>query len=113
MAKKSRALIRIEYGGARALLAILGVLPRAAAIRVSTWVLLLLPKVVPALRRTGLRNLEIAFPDKTLQERDVILRGTFENLGRVLGELSQFSRMTRERLEDLIDFNLDEQTASL
>jgi KDO2-lipid IV(A) lauroyltransferase len=68
---------------------------------------------VPKLRKTGLRNLEIAFPEKTLAEREVILRGTFENLGRVLGDLSQLRKYTRERLAELIDFNLDDESRKL
>ena len=48
-----------------------------------------------------------------MDERRAILRGTFENLGRVLGELSQFRRFTRERLAELIDFDLDDESRSL
>lgn len=113
MANKSRIVVWIEYAGARIALALLGLLPRGAAIRASTWLMLLVPKVLPELRRTGLRNLEIAFPEKTAGERQAILRGTFENLGRVLGDLSQFPSYTRERLATLIDFSLDDESRSL
>jgi len=34
------------------------------------------------LRRTGRTNLAIAFPEKSEEEREPILDGTFENLGR-------------------------------
>lgn len=113
MAKKRSTIVWVEYAAARLALALLGLLPRGTAIRVATWILLIVPKVVPKLRDTGLRNLEIAFPEKSLAERDAILRGTFENLGRVLGDLSQFSKYTRERLAELIDFNLDDETKGL
>ncbi len=36
--------------------------------------------------RVGRKNLEIAFPEKTAEEREEILRGAWENLGRVAGE---------------------------
>jgi KDO2-lipid IV(A) lauroyltransferase len=113
MAKKRGNIIWIEYAAARLALGLLGLLPRSAAIRIATWILLIVPKAVPKLHRTGVRNLEIAFPEKPLAEREAILRGTFENLGRILGDLSQFPKYTRERLGELIDFNLDDETQAL
>ncbi|MFN0140270.1 MAG: lysophospholipid acyltransferase family protein [Pyrinomonadaceae bacterium] len=113
MAKKRGNIVWIEYAAARFALGLLGLLPRSAAIRAATWILLIVPKVVPKLRETGLRNLEIAFPEKTVAERAAILRGTFKNLGRVLGDLSQFPKYTRERLAELIDFNLDDESRAV
>lgn len=113
MARKRGNIVRIEYAAARIALGLLGLLPRTAATRVATWLMLAVPKIIPKLRRTGLRNLEIAFPEKSVAEREVLLRGTFENLGRVLGDLSQFPKYTRERLAELIDFDLDDETRAL
>ncbi len=113
MAKKGKILIRIEYEAARAGLVLMGVLPRAAAIQLSTWILKLLPHVMKGLRRTGVKNLEIAFPEKSIAEREKILSGTFENLGRVLGELSQVGKFTREKLTEMIDFDLDDESKDL
>ena len=113
MAKKKKSLIWIEYAGARVVLVLLGLLPRGAAVSLATAVMLLLPRVVGSLRRTGMRNLEIAFPDKTHAEREDLLRGTFENLGRVLGDLSQFPKYDRESLAELIDYDLDDASKAL
>lgn len=113
MAKKSGTIVWIEYAAARLALGLLGLLPRATAIRLATWILLLVPEMLPKLRKTGLRNLEIAFPEKSVAEREAILRGTFENLGRVLGDLSQFPKYSRERLAELIDFRLDAEAQEL
>jgi KDO2-lipid IV(A) lauroyltransferase len=113
MARKRGKIIWVEYAAARLALGLLGLLPRAATIRVATWILLAVPKVLPKLWKTGLKNLEIAFPEKTPPEREAILRGTFENLGRVLGDLSQFRKYTRARLGELIDFNLDGESLAL
>jgi KDO2-lipid IV(A) lauroyltransferase len=113
MARKNRALAHIEHALARIALGLLGMLPRRPAVRAATWTIGLVPVVIPKLKKTGLRNLEIAFPEKDLNERKAILRGTFENLGRVLGELSQFGKYDQKRLTDLIDFNLDETSRSL
>src|SRR5437899_12608714 len=98
MAKKSKSLISVEYTAARAAFAVLGLLPRGVAIMLCSWLMRALPFILTGLRRTGLKNLEIAFPEKSDAERDAILRGTMENLGRVLGELSQIHKYTRERL---------------
>src|SRR5208282_1293341 len=42
------------------------------------------------LRRVGMRNLELAFPEKPLKERKKILRGVYVSLGRLLGEVCLF-----------------------
>ena len=113
MAKKSSGVIRIEYFAASMALAVLGVLPRSWAVSLSIGIMRAVPFVLPGLRRIGRRNLEIAFPQKSQLERDEILRGTFNNLGRVLGELSQFHKFTREKLAGMIDFELDEESKTL
>jgi len=38
------------------------------------------------LRRVGVRNLTLAFPEKTAEEREMILRHTYRNLGYLLAE---------------------------
>lgn len=113
MAGKSKQVISIEFAAVRIALALLGILPRRAAIRISIWIMRAVPLILKNLRRTGLRSLEIAFPEKTEAARREILRGTFDNLGRVLGELSQFHKFTREQLAEIIDFDLDEESRNL
>lgn len=54
------------------------------------------------LRRTGERNLELAFPELSPQERSRILRASFQNLGRLLGEFSHLKRATPESLRRFI-----------
>jgi KDO2-lipid IV(A) lauroyltransferase len=46
------------------------------------------------LRRTGKRNLELAFPNLDADERERLLRGCFESLGRLLGVFSHFRDST-------------------
>ena len=48
----------------------------------------------PRLRRVGLRNLELAFPEKPLAERRRILKGVYTSLGRLLGEFCLFPYYT-------------------
>jgi KDO2-lipid IV(A) lauroyltransferase len=113
MAKKSKFQISIEYYAARVALTVLGFFPRTAAVWLSIGIMRIVSVILKNLRRTGLRNLEIAFPEKTGIQRKKILDGTFENLGRVLGELSQFHKYTRSRLAEIINFELDDESKAV
>ena len=102
---KSRFQIDLEYAIARGLLSGLGMLPRSLSIglgRLLGQIAFLLPT---RLRRTGERNLEIAFPELSRKEKRRLLRGCFDNLGRMLGEVSHFPRLTRDRLRSMIDYD--------
>jgi KDO2-lipid IV(A) lauroyltransferase len=113
VAKKSSFIINIEYAAARFAFAVFGALPRSAAIAFCIGLMRVLPVILPNLRRTGMRNLEIAFPEKSSAERKKILAGSLENLGRVLGELSQNHKYSRERFAEMVEFDMDEETQEL
>ena len=93
---------KLEYAAAWPFIKILGILPRslsrALAIFLSQIVYLLHAK----LRRVGMRNLAMAFPEKSEAERARILRGVFKSLGRELAELCQFPRYTLENVEQVV-----------
>jgi len=57
------------------------------------------------LRRVGMRNLELAFPEKSEAERARILRGVFTSLGRQLAELCQFPRYTLENVDRVVVYD--------
>ena len=107
MAKKSKPQIWLEYGAVRTLLGFLGIMPRNAAVFVSTSVAKLGYHLLKKLRRVANTNLKIAFPDLTEFERRRLTRGTFINLGRVLGEMSQFPRATPKTLDRLVEFRFE------
>ena len=89
---------RIEYTVVRAAVSALGALPRpvarAAAVSFAKLVQILHRK----LWRVGMRNLELAFPDKPLSERKRILKSTYTGLGRQLAEFCRFPSYTRENV---------------
>jgi Kdo2-lipid IVA lauroyltransferase/acyltransferase len=95
----------LEYAAAWPFLKILGILPRplarAFAIGIGHSVYLFHGK----LRQVGMRNLEMAFPDKTLAERKKILRGVFTSLGRQLAELCQFPRYTPANIDEVVVYD--------
>jgi len=113
MAKKSKSLINAEYALVRTVFVALGLLPRSLALTFWKLIMRTIPFLVPKFRRTGMRNLEIAFPEKSLDERREILRGTFENLARVLGELSQFHKYSADDLAAMINFELDDESKAV
>ena len=102
---KSNLQIGVEYAIARALLSGFGILPRSLAIALGRLLGLIAYFLPTKLRRTGLTNLDIAFPDLSVKEKRRLLRGCFESLGRLLAEFSHFPRLTRERLRQMIDFD--------
>ena len=93
---------RLEYAAAWPFIKILGILPRplARAFGISLGWIVYLAHV--RLRRVGMRNLELAFPEKSIAERARILRGEFTSLGRQLAEVCQFPRYTRENVEQVV-----------
>ncbi|MFN2516210.1 MAG: lysophospholipid acyltransferase family protein [Pyrinomonadaceae bacterium] len=105
MAKHRKLQTSIEYGLARAILSSLGALPRRLAIAIGVTIGRVGYIMPGGLRRTGERNLEIAFPDMTEQNRRRLLRGSFESLGRLLAEFSQLPRVTPEKLRKLIEYD--------
>jgi Kdo2-lipid IVA lauroyltransferase/acyltransferase len=105
MAKPGKLQTTVEYAVARALLSALGILPRSLAIALGLTVGRLAYLMPGRLRRTGMRNLEIAFPDMPEAERLQLLRGSYESLGRLLGEFSQLPRATPEKLRKIIEYD--------
>lgn len=96
---------KLEYAAAWPFIKILGLLPRrlsrAFGIGLGRAVYLLHVR----LRRVGMRNLALAFPDKTEAERAVILRGVFTSLGRQLAELCLFPKYTLENVEQVVVYD--------
>jgi KDO2-lipid IV(A) lauroyltransferase len=105
MAKPGKLQTSLEYILARAILSGLGIMPRPVAIAIGLSVGRLAYFLPGSLRRTGKRNLEIAFPDMPELERRRLLRGCFASLGRLLGEFSQLPRATPEKLRQLIEYD--------
>ena len=103
MGKRGKVQTALEYATARALLTGLGWLPRSLAVATGRGISRIAYGLSDRLRRTGFRNLELAFPEMEERERARILRGCFANLGRLLGEFSQLPRATPESLSRIIE----------
>jgi KDO2-lipid IV(A) lauroyltransferase len=103
MGKHGKVRTALEYTAARTVLTGLRWLPRSVAVAAGRGLGRLAYRAGGRLQRTGLRNLELAFPDLSEHERARILRGCFLNLGRLLGEVSHFPKATPESLQQIID----------
>jgi Kdo2-lipid IVA lauroyltransferase/acyltransferase len=96
---------RLEYALAWPFIKTLSLLPRplsrAAAISLA-WLIYLLHV---RLRYVGMRNLAMAFPEKSRREHASILRGEFTSLGRQLAEVCQFPRYSRENVNRVVVYD--------
>lgn len=59
---------------------------------------------LPRLRRTAIRNLEMAFPAKTPAERNVIADEVFRSIARLLYAFARFPQMNRNNITEWIRY---------
>jgi KDO2-lipid IV(A) lauroyltransferase len=102
--RRSTALDRIVFLAVRAVMQTLGALPLAWALRIAAGVALAVYAVARPLRRVGMVNLALAFPERPLAERRRILRASFANLGRMVAELAHLPRLDADDLRTLVEF---------
>jgi KDO2-lipid IV(A) lauroyltransferase len=95
----------LEYAMVRALVALLGSLPRGVARGIGASVGALAHLSLRRLRTVGLQNLELAFPEKSIAERQRILRRLYRNLGWLLAEFCQMPRYTRENTSGFLRYD--------
>jgi Kdo2-lipid IVA lauroyltransferase/acyltransferase len=65
---------------------------------------ILLDRVLPRLRRTAMRNLELAYPAKTPAERKQIADEVFRSIARLLYAFARFPRMNRQNISEWIHY---------
>ncbi|WP_446742469.1 lysophospholipid acyltransferase family protein [Silvibacterium acidisoli] len=94
----------LEYAFVWTLVKLMGALPRGAARAVGATIGAIAYAALGRLRSVGLRNLELAYPEKTAAERDSILRALYRNLGWLLAEFCQMPSYTRENTRDFIRY---------
>lgn len=107
MAKKERNALRnwLEFLPAWLLLKSLGLLPRRTAVFTGKLIARVAYRLHGRLQRVGHRNLQLAMPELDDEQQRAILKGVCDNLGRLLGEFSQFPKITRENINDLVVYD--------
>lgn len=96
---------RLEYLAVWLVVRSLGLLPRPLARGVAIALAHVVRLLHGKLRRVGLRNLELAYPEMPAAERRKILQGFFTSLGRQLAEVCLFPKYTRENSSKVIVYD--------
>ncbi len=104
--KRPRGAFRnwIEYALARFLLGALAVAPAAVSDAMALAAVGLAGRLVPRLRRTARRNLEMAMPELDASARERIAEGAFRSLARLLVTLAKLPTIRRGNVGGLIRY---------
>jgi len=107
VAGRHRGRIRnlVEYLAAWLVLHSLSVMPRRLAIATGELIGRAAYLLHSRLRRIGRRNLELAMPDLEPARQNAIVRTVFLNMGRLLGEFSQFPRLNSENIGKIVVYD--------
>ena len=96
---------RLEYALVWPWIKLLGLLPRPLSRAIGITLGLGVYAVHGRLRRVGVRNLTLAFPDLTPRDRRRLLRGEFISLGRQLAEVCLFPRYTLDNVSRIVTYD--------
>jgi Kdo2-lipid IVA lauroyltransferase/acyltransferase len=104
--RKGTATVRetLEFGAVWLIVNALKVLPRGLARQLGAGVAWVGYQALGRLRKVGLRNLALAFPEKSETEREGILRQVYRNLGWQLAEFCHMPRYTAEEASRFIRY---------
>jgi KDO2-lipid IV(A) lauroyltransferase len=92
---------QLEYAPVWLVTKALGALPRPLARAAGIALAQLVYVLHRRLRRVGMRNLELAYPQMGRRQRRKILRGVFTSLGRQLAEFCRFPSCTRANVSNV------------
>ena len=95
---------RLEYAVVWSLVKLLGALPRSWARTFGAGAGAAAFSLAGRLRNVGLRNLELAFPEKPIEDRTRILAELFRNLGWLLAEFCQMPRYTQANTRKFVRY---------
>jgi KDO2-lipid IV(A) lauroyltransferase len=96
---------KLEYALLWLVVRTLGLLPRPVSRAAAILAALLIHRLHGRLRKVGLLNLKMAFPDMRPRERRRILRGVFVSLGRQLAEFCLFPSYTRDNVNRVVIYD--------
>ncbi len=103
--KRSAFRHQVEYLAALTLLRFLGVLPHRVARGFCGLLAAASYGLWPRLRKVGMFNLRLTFPDWNDERRRHVLRGLFKSFGRMLADFAHFPRWNRGNIESLIIYD--------
>ncbi len=101
--KRSGFQTKIEYYAVRGLMGAIGLFPLKTSMNIGKSIGKIIGLLIPKLKKTGRRNLQIALPDLPENQKEKILDGTFASLGRQLGFVSHFDEFSPERVREFVE----------
>jgi Kdo2-lipid IVA lauroyltransferase/acyltransferase len=96
---------RLEYALVWCVVKAIGALPRPLARLAGIGLGQLIYFFHRKLRRVGMRNLALAFPEKSRREHRKIVHGVFTSMGRQFAEICLFPRYTRENVSKIVTYD--------
>lgn len=96
---------RLEYALAWCVVKTIGALPRSLARLVGVALAQFIRILHGKLRRVGMRNLQLAFPEMPARERGKLVRRVFTSLGRQFAEVCLFPRYTAKNVSDAVIYD--------
>ena len=87
------------------MLGIFGALPRRASLCLARGVAAVAYRSLGHLRRTATRNLNLAFPDWTSEQTRAVVRGVFQNFGRLLVEFARLPKLNRDNISEVVVYD--------
>jgi KDO2-lipid IV(A) lauroyltransferase len=94
----------LAYLLALAVVQSLAIVPRAAAEKLARLYTRIFDLVIPRLRRSAMRNLALALPERSAQEHAAIVDEVFRNIARVLVALAKFPQITKANIHEWIRY---------
>src|SRR5437773_1944870 len=101
--KRGKLQTKLEYYATRLILGTVGIFQLKTSMNFGKSVGKIIGSKLTRLQRTARRNLEIAFPEMPESEKERIVHGTLESLGRHLGFVSHFKNFKPEDIRNLVE----------
>jgi Kdo2-lipid IVA lauroyltransferase/acyltransferase len=103
--KRGKFQTRLEYLAVRSIFGFIGMFPLKTSMNIGKTTGKFIASLVPKLKKTANRNLDIALHDLSDNEKSKILNGCLESLGRQLGLVSHFKKFTHEDVQNLVELD--------
>ena len=109
MTRKSRIQVWAEYVAMRSIVGLLRILPRSGAQAAGRVIANAAFRILGSRLRSGLRSLEIAFPEMPAPERKRILKASVESIGRTVVEFAKFRPKNAAESAAIVEFDFESE----
>lgn len=92
----------LEFAAVWLILKTLGALPQRLAGGLATFIVALLLRARPKLRKIAEFNLRLAFPEWSDAQRNEVTRKMVRNLGRMAAEFARMPKLTKDNVQELV-----------